>query len=68
MLAVWVKLFPASLQRRREYFEASLMKMGMELEATPSVSLLRFPYCRFLVAAVTIDPPPPSSRRSSTIS
>lgn len=25
------------LQRRREYFEASLMKMGMELEATQSV-------------------------------
>ncbi|KAI1882096.1 hypothetical protein AGOR_G00247170 [Albula goreensis] len=24
-------------KRRREYFEASLMKMGMELEATPSV-------------------------------
>uniref|UniRef100_A0A8C7ZGF4 Anoctamin n=1 Tax=Oryzias sinensis TaxID=183150 RepID=A0A8C7ZGF4_9TELE len=24
-------------QRRREYFEASLMKMGLELEATPSV-------------------------------
>lgn len=28
---------PLLLQRRREYFEASLMKMGMELEATQSV-------------------------------
>ena len=27
-----------SLQRRREHFEASLMNMGMELEATRSVS------------------------------
>ncbi|XP_077565287.1 anoctamin-6 [Stigmatopora nigra] len=27
----------ARKKRRREYFEASLMKMGMELEATPSV-------------------------------
>lgn len=28
----------SSVQRRREYFEASLMSMGLELEATKSVS------------------------------